>query len=105
VVGDRDDVDGLVLVVEREHRLVDGAVAIAVEVRGLEALLDDQRVERAVGDEDRAEDRHLGVEVVRRRRQPGQVGRRRDGGLGRGGHVERATLATGPEGQQEFLPQ
>ena len=62
--------------VEREHRLVDQPVALAVEVLGLQPLLDDQRVHRPVGEQDRAEDRLLGLEGVRRR----DPGRHRGGG-------------------------
>ena len=52
------------------------AVALAVEVLGLQALVDDQRVERAVGEQDRAEDGLLGLERVggARRRSRGGAG-------------------------------
>ena len=67
VLGDRQDVDRLVLVVEVEDRLVDDGVALAVEVLGLQALVDDEGVEGAVGEQDRAEDRPLGLERMRGR--------------------------------------
>ena len=66
-VGDRQHVDRLGLVVEREHRLVDRAVALAVEVLGAQPLFDHQRVQRAIRQQDRAQHRLLGLEVVRRR--------------------------------------
>ena len=69
-VGDRQHVDRLALVVEREHRLVDHRVALAVEVLGAQPLLDHERVQRAVRQQDRAQHRLLGVEVVRRRDHP-----------------------------------
>ena len=47
-VGDREHVDRLGLVVQREHRLVDRAVALAVEVLRAQPLFDHQRVQRAV---------------------------------------------------------
>ena len=76
-VDHRQHVDRLALVVEREHRLVDRAVTLAVEVVGAQALLDHQRVQRAVRQQDRAEHRLLGVEVVRRReRRRGACARR-----------------------------
>jgi hypothetical protein len=53
--------------VKVEHRLVDAAVALAVEVLGPEALVDDQRGQRGVGQQDRAEHGLLGLEVLRRR--------------------------------------
>ncbi len=65
-VGDGQHVDRLALVVEREHRRVDRAVALAVEVLGAQALLDHERVQRAVRQQDRAEHRLLGLDVVRR---------------------------------------
>ena len=69
-VGDRQHVDRLALVVERQHRLVDRAVALAVEVLRAQPLFDHERVQRAVREQDRAEHRLLGVEVVRRARSP-----------------------------------
>ncbi len=65
-VGDRQDVDRLAVVVEREHRLVDQRVALAVEVLCAQPLFDHERVQRAIGQQDRAEHRLLGIEVVRR---------------------------------------
>ncbi len=66
-VGDRQHVHRLAVVVQREHRLVDRAVALAIEVLRAQPLFDHQRIQRAVGQQDRAEHRLLGVEVVRRR--------------------------------------
>ena len=61
----RDQVDGVAALVELDHRLEDAAVRVAVEVAGV----DDRRgvVERVVAEQDAAEHRALGVEVVRRR--------------------------------------
>ena len=61
------DVDRLALAVQREHRLVDQPVAVAVEVLGPQALLDDEPVDRAVRQQDGAEHGLLGLERVRRR--------------------------------------
>ena len=69
-VGDREHVHGLALVVEREHRLIDQAVAFPVEVLRAQPLLDHQRIQRAVREQDRSQHRLLGVEVVRRRCGP-----------------------------------
>ncbi len=44
VFSDGQLVGGLVFLVQRAHRRVDHAVALAVEVRGLEALLNHERV-------------------------------------------------------------
>ena len=82
VLGDRQDVDRLALAVQREHRLVDRAVAVAVEVLGLQALLDDEPVHRAVRQQDAAEDRLLGLERVRRRDAGGDLRRGRGGESG-----------------------
>ena len=54
-VGDREHIDRLGLVVEREHRLVDRAVALAVEVLGAQSLFDHERVQRPIGQQDRAQ--------------------------------------------------
>ena len=62
MLGDREDVDRLARREEREHRLVDRAVALAVEVLLAERLLDDVRVVRAVRLQDRAEDGLLGLD-------------------------------------------
>jgi hypothetical protein len=67
VLGDGQDVDRLALLIQREHRLVQHAMAVAVEVLRLEALLDDERVVDALGEQDRAEDRLLGLDGVGRR--------------------------------------
>ncbi len=82
VLGDRQHVDRLALVVQREHRLVDRPVAVAVEVLGLEALLDDEPVHRAVRQQDAAEHRLLGLERVRRRDARGDLGGRARRGVG-----------------------
>ena len=66
VLGEREDVDRLAGAEEREHRLEDRAVALAVEVALAERLLDDVRVVRAVRLQDRAEDGLLGLDRVRR---------------------------------------
>src|SRR5689334_5026295 len=68
VLGDREDVDRLARGEEREHRLVDLAMALAVEVLGLQPLLDDERVVRAIGEQHGPEDGLLGLDRVRRRR-------------------------------------
>ncbi len=70
-VGHRQHVDGLAGLVEVEHRLVDRPVALAVEVPGTQALLDHERVQGAVREQDRPQHRLLGLEVVGR----GQGGR------------------------------
>ena len=46
VLGEREHVDRLARPVQVEHRLEDRAVALAVEVLGLEPLVDDQRGQR-----------------------------------------------------------
>src|SRR3954469_15801528 len=66
MLGDREDVDRLARAEERDDGLVDGAVALAVEVLLAQALLDDVGVVRAVGLQDRAEDGLLGLDRVRR---------------------------------------
>ena len=67
---DRQHVHRLALLVEREHRLVDQPVAIAVEVLRAQPLLDHERIHRVVGEQDRAEHRLLGLEIVRRGDRP-----------------------------------
>ncbi|UUY04629.1 hypothetical protein LRS13_03595 [Svornostia abyssi] len=81
VLDDREAVDRLALLVQREHGAEDRLVARAEEVLGVEALLDDERVHRPLADQERAENGLLGLDRVRRR-----VGRRRDG-RGVGGRV------------------
>ncbi len=66
VLDDRDRVDGLGGLVESEHRAVDGAVTVAVEMVGTQALVDDEAVHRPLGEQDGAEDGLLRVEVVGR---------------------------------------
>ncbi len=66
VLADREHVDRLALAIEHEHRLVDETMAVAVEVVGLQALLDDEAVHRPVGEQDATEHGLLGLERVRR---------------------------------------
>ena len=66
VLDEREGVDGLADRVQVEHRLEDQPVRLAVEVLRLEALVDDQRGQRGVRQEDGAEDRLLRFEVLRR---------------------------------------
>jgi hypothetical protein len=66
-VGYRQHVDRLAVVVQGQHRLVDRAVTLAIEVFRAQPLFDHQRVQRAVRQQNRAEHRLLGVEVMRRR--------------------------------------
>ena len=66
VLGDGEDVDRLARREEGEHRLVDLAVTLPVEVLDLEPLLDHERVMRAIGEEHRSEDGLLGLDRVRR---------------------------------------
>ena len=63
---DRERVDRLVLVVERQDRAVDRAVRVAVEVVGAQPHLDQHGRDRARRDEHRAQHRFLGLEVLRR---------------------------------------
>jgi len=62
-------VDRLAFLVQTDHRPVDEGVAVAVEVLRFEALLDHERVHRAVGEQDRAQHRLLRLEVVGRRQR------------------------------------
>ena len=66
VLDEREGVDRLADRVQVEHRLEDQAVRLAVEVLRLEALVDDQRGQRGVRQQDRAEDGLLRLEVLRR---------------------------------------
>jgi hypothetical protein len=50
--------------VEVEHRPEDRRVTLPVEVLRLDLLVDDQRGQRGVREEDRAEDGLLGLEVL-----------------------------------------
>ena len=67
VLDERERVDRLAHRVEVEHRLEDQAVGLAVEVLGLEALVDDQRRQRGVRQQHGAEHGLLGFEVLGRR--------------------------------------
>src|SRR6185503_7107371 len=99
VLGEREDVDRLAGGEEREHRLEDRAVALAVEVALAERLLDDVRVVRAVRLQDRAEDGLLGLDRVRRdgARLWGADGVR---GWGRGAHRLLASKPCAPAGRR-----
>ena len=67
VLDERERVDRLADRVEVEHCLEDQPVRLAVEVIGLEALVDDQRGQRRVGEQHRAEHGLLRLEVLRGR--------------------------------------
>ncbi len=95
---DGQDVDRLALAVQAEHRRVDHGVALAVEVLGLEPLLDDERVHRALRQQDRAEDRGLGLQRVRRAAAVG----RRDGRCEGGAHGAINLRAPGAGLRQSF---
>ena len=86
-VGERDRVDRLALRVERERGAVDLRVRLAVEVARVEDLADG--ADRAGRDHHRAEDRLLGLEVLRGN---GRV--RRDGS--KLGHRLRVNQSRGP---------
>ncbi len=64
-LGDGEVVDLAIVAVELEHRAVDRAVLLAIEVLGSQLLLDDQPVQVPLVEQHRAEHRALGVEVVR----------------------------------------
>ena len=68
VVADRQRVDGLWLglLLQAHHRPEDQLVARAVEVVGPQADLEQDAVERLLGEQDRAEDGGLGLGVLRR---------------------------------------
>ena len=68
LVDDGDRVDRLALRVEREDRLVDVAVALAVEVRGADVGGLGDRPDRQRREHHCAEDRLLGIEILRRDR-------------------------------------
>ena len=92
VLDERERVDRLAGAVELEHRREDDPVGLAVEVRRVQPLVDDERRERRVGQQDGAEDRLLGLEVLRRRnRTVGQARSAavavRDGGSVGGAHL------------------
>ena len=71
----RDQVDGVVALAERDHLVEDAAMRIAEEVARVDQL--GGVVERLVVDQDRAEYGLLGLEVVRQR----PFGRRRRSGM------------------------
>ena len=63
---DRQVVDLPVALVQRDHRREHRAVLLAVEVLGAQVLLDEQRVEVSLVEQDGPEHRLLGLQVVRR---------------------------------------
>ena len=65
LLGDGDRVGGLALAVERLDRVVDVAVRRLVEVGDFDSCLD-RGGDRVAGEQHRAEQRLLGLEVVRR---------------------------------------
>src|SRR3954447_20473258 len=71
---DGEDVDRLARGEQGEHGLEDGPMALAVEVLRAQALLDHVRVVRAVGLQDRAQDRLLGLDGVGRNGAGGRAG-------------------------------
>ncbi len=87
LVGDRDRVHRLAVLVEVERCEVDLPVRLAVEVAGVDDLA--HRLDRRRREHHRAEDGFLGVEVLRRDRGGGE-------GLGRQGHQR--VVKPGPEG-------
>jgi hypothetical protein len=98
VLDERERVDGLARPVQREHRREDQPVALAVEVAGLQALVDDQRRQRGVRQQHRAEHGLLGLEVLGRRRRSVEALRAAVGGAVVGGaHPGRPSLGAGPE--------
>ena len=65
-LGDGEDVDRIGVLVEADDRLVDRAVAIAVEVVRVEADVEQHRLDRRLGDHHRAEDGLLCLQVLGR---------------------------------------
>ena len=61
----RDEIDRLVPLVERNHLVEDAPMRVAIEVAAVDDL--HREVERVVVDEDRAEHRALRFEIVRKR--------------------------------------
>jgi len=90
LVRERDRVDRLVLAVQLERCAVDPRVRLAVEVAGVEDLADGR--DRARRDHHRAENRLLGLEVLR-----GDVAR--DGSRGRNGSERHASRFHHPAGR------
>jgi hypothetical protein len=82
-------VDRLAVAVQVEHRLVDAPVALPVEVLRVQALVDDQRGQRGVRQQHRAEHGLLGLQVLRGRHRAAAepVGMT----IGDGGCAHRAT--------------
>ena len=64
-LGDREDVDRVGVLVQADDRLEDRAVAVAVEVLGLEANVEQDRLDRRLRDHHRPQHRLLGLEVLR----------------------------------------
>ena len=77
VLDERERIDRLAAVVQGEHRGEHDPVRLAVEVLGVEALVDDERRQRGVGQQHRAEHGLLGLEVLRRRDRTVRHARRR----------------------------
>ena len=100
VLDERERVDRLAAVVEVEHRREDDPVRLAVEVLGVQALVDDERGQRGVGEQHRAEDGLLGLEVLRRRdralRHAGRRGVAVGGALGDAHGAAESRLRIGP---------
>ena len=65
-LGDGQDVDGVGVLVEADDCLVDRAVAVAIEVLGVEADVEQHRLDRRLRDHHRPEHRFLGLKVLRR---------------------------------------
>jgi hypothetical protein len=96
VLDERQRVDRLALGVQIEHPLVDAPVTLAVEVVRVEALIDDQRGQRGVRQQDRAEHRLLGLQVLGRgHRRPAEGAAASVRGGGRG---HRANESRSPSG-------
>ena len=61
----RDEVDRLVPLIERDHPIEDAPMRVTIEIAGVDDLCGE--IEGVVVDEDRAEHRTLGFEIVRKR--------------------------------------
>ena len=96
----REQVDRLAAVEEGQHRVVDRAVGLGVEVRGPEDL-DDARQRLAALEQDGAEHGALGVEVVRRDARREFDGAHRHP-LTRGKHAARSSPVAPARGQGNF---